>query len=137
MRRAGVRNVEGVTFTEISKEAMATALRERMRTVVCPECGWEGYVEAIEGGWRTTCPQGCRSKEGSPVTVTPLLHIPYDPDLFNELNAPTYELTKTGRIHFSSTGGGHDDRFWSLALAVYSSQAILPATRPIAVKTRD
>ena len=135
MRRAGVRNVEGVTFTETSKEAMATALREKMRTVECLECEWEGYVEALDGGWRTTCPQGCRSKEGNPVTVTPLLHLPYDPDLYTELNAPTYELTKTGRIHFSSTGGGHDDRFWSLALTVYVSQTVKPATKPIAVRT--
>jgi hypothetical protein len=135
MRRAGVRNVEGVTFTETSKEAMATALREKMRTVECLECEWEGYVEALEGEWRTTCPQRCRSREGNPVTVTPLLHLPYDPDLFNELNAPTYELTKTGRIHFSSTGGGHDDRFWSLALAVYSSQTVPYTSKPIAVRT--
>ena len=58
MKRAGVRNVEGVTFTETSKETMATALKETMRTAECIRCGWRGYVETVEGEWTTTCPQG-------------------------------------------------------------------------------
>jgi phage FluMu gp28-like protein len=120
MRRTGVRNVEGVTFTETSKEAMATALKETMRTVECPRCGWTGHVESLEGEWTTTCPRGCTSGEDNPQTLMPLLHIPYDPELFNELNTPTYQLAKTGRIQYSHPQGTHDDRFWATALAVHS-----------------
>jgi len=38
--------------------------------------------------------------------------------MFAELNAPTYELAKSGKIHFSHPEGAHDDRFWALALAL-------------------
>ena len=38
MARA-LRNVVGVKFTEFSKEAMATCLKEQMRGAVCPICG--------------------------------------------------------------------------------------------------
>ncbi|MBN2336725.1 terminase family protein [Candidatus Bathyarchaeota archaeon] len=120
MKRVGVRNVEGVTFTETSKETMATALKETMRTAECPHCSWRGYIETLEGEWTTTCLQGCTSSEGNPQTLTPLLHIPYDPELINELNTPTYQLAKTGKIQYSHPAGTHDDRFWATALAVYS-----------------
>lgn len=46
--------------------------------------------------------------------------LPYDRALINELNVERYELTKTGRIRFSHPEGSHDDRFWSVALAVYA-----------------
>ena len=88
MKRSGVRNVTGVTFTETNKEAMATVLKETMRTAECPSCGWTGSPETLEGDWSTTCPKGCTSGMGNPQTLRPLLHIPYDPDLFSELNAP-------------------------------------------------
>lgn len=62
------------------------------------------------------------------------LQIPYAPvskqgdvDLTAELNVEKYELMKTGHIRFSHPEGGHDDVFWSMALAVYASaQAPLP-----------
>jgi hypothetical protein len=117
MKRSGIRNVTGVTFTETNKESMATALKETMRTAECPTCGWTDSLETLEDGWTTTCPNGCTSSLGNPQTLRPLLHIPYDPDLFAELNAPTYELAKTGRIQFNHPDGVHDDRFWALALA--------------------
>jgi hypothetical protein len=135
MRRSGVRNVTGVTFTETGKESMATALKETMRTAECPACGWTGSLETVEGGWSTTCPNGCTSGMGNPQTLRPLLHIPYDPDLFSELNAPTYELAKMGRIQFSHPEGVHDDRFWSIALAVYASEMASRISRPIAERT--
>lgn len=65
---------------------------------------------------------------------TSQLKIPYVPtrrlediDLTAELNIEKYELMKTGHLRFSHPEGGHDDVFWSVALAVYASvQAPLP-----------
>jgi len=50
-----------------------------------------------------------------------------DVDLTAELNIEKYKLMKTGHIGFSHPENGHDDVFWSMALAVYASvQAPLP-----------
>jgi phage FluMu gp28-like protein len=50
-----------------------------------------------------------------------------DVDLTAELNIEKYELMKTGHLRFSHPEGGHDDVFWSMALAVYASvKAPLP-----------
>jgi len=50
-----------------------------------------------------------------------------DVDMTAELNIEKYELMKTGHLRFSHPEGGHDDVFWSVALAVYASvQAPLP-----------
>jgi phage FluMu gp28-like protein len=50
-----------------------------------------------------------------------------DVDLTAELNIEKYELMKTGHIRFSHPEGGHDDVFWSTALAVYACvQSPLP-----------
>jgi hypothetical protein len=133
MQRGGLRNVTGVNFTETSKEEMATCLKEQMRSAACPRCAWEGYVDTLEGEWRTTCPQGCRSDEGNPVNLRPLLHVPYDGEMFHEFNVERFELGKTGKILFNHPEGTHDDRFWALALAVYAAeQAPPPPSRPIA-----
>jgi phage FluMu gp28-like protein len=48
MMRGGLTNVTGINFTDQSKEAMATCLKENMRTVDCTKCGWRGYVDAQE-----------------------------------------------------------------------------------------
>jgi ribosomal protein L37AE/L43A len=114
MRRSGLHGVEGITFTEATKESMATALKESMRRATCPGCGWNGHIDTAEGEWRATCPT-CGA------TLRPDLHIPYDPPLLNELNSEHYELTKTGRLSFSHPEGTHDDRFWALALAVHAA----------------
>ena len=133
MERGGLRNVTGINFTDASKESMATAFKEQMRRAVCPTCGWEGYVDTLKGEWRTTCPQGCRTEEGADAKLRPLLHIPYDPDLYHELNVERFELGKTGKIFFNHPEGTHDDRFWAVALAVYATeQAPPPPSRPIA-----
>jgi len=131
--RGGVLNVTGVNFTDTSKEAMATALKENMRRADCPSCGWSGHIEDVEGQWRTTCPEDCRRDDGRPVGLRPLLHIPYDPELFAELNVERFELSMSGKILFNHPEGTHDDRFWALALAVYAAeQAPPPPSRPIA-----
>jgi phage FluMu gp28-like protein len=44
-----------------------------------------------------------------------------DVDLTAELNIEKYELMKTGHLQFSHPEGGHDDVFWSMALAVYGA----------------
>ena len=132
MARSGVLNVEGVGFTDTSKEALATALREAMRRAECPICGWGGYTVDAEGAWRTTCPEGC-NEDGRAAVLRPLLHIPYDPDLFAELNVERFDLGKTGRVLFSHPAGTHDDRFWALALSVYAvDMTSPPATKPLA-----
>jgi len=133
MVRGGLLNVTGVNFTDTSKEAMATALKENMRRADCPGCGWGGYIEDVDGEWRTTCPEGCRRDDGRPVGLRPLLHIPYDPDLFAELNVERFELRKTGKILFNHPEGTHDDRFWALALSVYAAEmSPTPASKPLA-----
>jgi hypothetical protein len=133
MMRSGLVNVTGVNFTDTSKEAMATCLREKMRTADCPSCGWRGQVEDLDGSWRTTCPKGCSHEDGRPVGLRPLLHIPYDPDLYAELNVERFELGKSGKLLFSHPEGTHDDRFWALALSVYAVDMALPlATKPLA-----
>ncbi|MGD2201520.1 MAG: hypothetical protein PVJ38_07815 [Candidatus Bathyarchaeota archaeon] len=137
MERGGLRNVTGVNFTDASKEAMATCLKEQMRSAVCPSCGWRGYVDAREEEWKTTCPEGCANEEGNPVSLRPILHIPFDPELFNELNVERYELSKSGKLLFNHPQGTNDDSFWALALAVYAAeQALQTPNFPIA-KTFD
>jgi hypothetical protein len=134
MQRGGLRSVTGVNFTDTSKEAMATALRENMRRADCPRCGWSGYIEGASGEWHTTCPKGCRRDDDSPMGLRPLLHIPYDPEVFSELNVERYELSKSGKILFNHPEGTHDDRFWALALSVYAADMTpQPASRPIGI----
>lgn len=58
--------------------------------------------------------------------------LPYDPDVIAELNLEKFELTKDGNIKFYHEEGTHDDRFWSIALAVYASrEGEAPAFIPI------
>ncbi len=62
------------------------------------------------------------------------IKIPYVPakklediDLTAELNVEKFELMKTGHLRFSHPEGGHDDVFWSCALACYAAvQSPLP-----------
>jgi len=133
MINGGLRNVTGVNFTDQSKESMATCLKEQMRSAVCPSCGWQGYVDTLEGVWRTTCPQGCITDEGNPRSLRPTLHIPFDEALYHELNVERYELSKSGKLLFNHPQGTQDDRFWALSLAVYATeQAESTASSPIA-----
>jgi hypothetical protein len=115
MERGGLHNVIGVNFTDASKEAMATCLKEQMRSAVCPMCGWMGYVDALSGEWSASCPEGCVNEEGSKASLRPLLHIPFDSDLFHELNVERYELSKSGKLLFNHPQGTYDDRFRALA----------------------
>ncbi len=131
MIKSGLKGVKGINFTDTSKEAIATALKENMRTADCPACGWRGHIQDHEDKWRTTCPNNCVT-DTIPVSLRPLLHIPYDPKLFAELNVERYELAKNGKIHYSHPEGTHDDRFWALALAVYGTETITPRSKPVA-----
>ena len=122
MKRGGLRYVTGINFSDTSKEAMATALKENMRTAECPVCDWKGFVDTERGEWTTYCPEECTDEFENKVGIRPLLHIPYDLDLYAELNVERYELGKTGKLHYNHPEGTHDDRFWALALAVFASE---------------
>jgi phage FluMu gp28-like protein len=51
---------------------------------------------------------------------------PYRGDLCTELNVERFELRKDGTIGFSHPNGVHDDVFWAVALAVYSTANMAP-----------
>jgi len=131
MERGGLRYVTGINFTDTSKEAMATALKENMRTAECPACDWKGFVDTKKGEWTTSCPEGCRDDYNNRISIRPMLHIPYDPDLYTELNVERYELSKTGKLLYNHPEGTHDDRFWALALAIYAADSIT-TSKPVA-----
>lgn len=58
--------------------------------------------------------------------------LPYDPDVIAELNLEKFEISKDGNVKFHHDEGTHDDRFWSIALAVYAArQPEAPAFIPI------
>jgi hypothetical protein len=103
-----------------------------MRRAVCPGCGCEGYIDTLEGAWRTTCPEGCLADEGNPKSLKPILHLPFDEVLYHELNIERFELSKTEKILFNHPQGTNDDRFWALALAVYATGQDKPISIPIA-----
>jgi hypothetical protein len=46
---------------------------------------------------------------------------PYRGEICIEMNVERYDLLKDGNVGFSHPTGTHDDVFWSLALAVYST----------------
>jgi len=89
MQNAGIHGVQGIKFTQPTKEQLATNLKQQM----------------VEGVFK----------------------IPYDPDLIAELNVERFELRKTGGISFSHPEGTHDDKFWSVALALHSSRVETPS----------
>lgn len=51
---------------------------------------------------------------------------PYQGDICSELNVERYELRRDGGIGFSHPAGTHDDVFWSMALAIYSTTNMVP-----------
>lgn len=77
------------------------------------------------------CPNECRSELGNTLKTVSRLHVPFDPELFTELNTPTYNLGKTGRIQFNHDSGTKDDIFWALAPAL---NRIKEASKPLARK---
>ena len=58
--------------------------------------------------------------------------LPFDPDLFHELNLERYELSKSGKLLFNHPHGTHDDRFWALARAAYAAEQVQPMGGSIA-----
>lgn len=58
---------------------------------------------------------------------------PFDEGLINELNVERFELDKTGKIRLSHPEGTNDDRFWAVALSVYTATiGRQPVNRPLA-----
>jgi phage FluMu gp28-like protein len=56
--------------------------------------------------------------------------------LITQLNEQQYSFTKAGQIQFSHPQGSHDDMFWALALAVYSSKEPVDTSKPILISRR-
>jgi phage FluMu gp28-like protein len=92
MKNAGIRQVEGVKFTQPTKEKLATNLKQRM----------------LDGVFK--------------IPYVPVRYSSRDIDLMAELNVERFELSKTGSIAFSHPEGTHDDVFWSIALALHASR---------------
>ena len=65
------------------------------------------------------------------------LHIPYETELINEMNAERYELTTTGQMQVSHPNGTHDDRLWALALEVYASRPEGPEYHPVILRGKS
>lgn len=61
------------------------------------------------------------------------LALPYDRELCAQLNDQRYEYTKSGKIRFWHPSTGHDDRLWSLALAVYAARGMGPGAPPLSI----
>ena len=55
--------------------------------------------------------------------------MPFDPELFYELNVKRFELEKTGKINFNYPEGTHDDRFWALVYAAEQKKTPFEANR--------
>jgi len=53
---------------------------------------------------------------------------PYRGDVCSELNVERYDLRRDGTIGFSHPQGTHDDVYWAVALAVYSTVEMVPET---------
>ena len=130
MTRSGITNTQGTVFTQSTKQNLATRLRATMQTATCPHCGWHGQI-TTHPHWNTTCPKGCTTPQNNPQQLTPQLHLPYDPDLYAELNTVTHELTPGGKIYYNHPEATHDDKFWALALAVTAATTPTP-NKPIA-----
>jgi 5'(3')-deoxyribonucleotidase len=64
------------------------------------------------------------------LSLRPLLHVPFDPELFKELNVERFELSKSGKILFNHPHGTNDDRFWAIALAVYTAEKTVSPSWP-------
>ncbi len=54
------------------------------------------------------------------------LQISYDPELINQLNVETFELTKEGRVKLSHREMMHEDHFWAVALACRATKEGTP-----------
>ena len=86
-------------------------------------------IDSNTDQWHTTCPNNCNEPRTS---LRPLLHIPYDKNLYAELNVERYELSKTGKLHFNHPEGTHDDMFWATALAIYAADNTTKTGKPVA-----
>lgn len=61
------------------------------------------------------------------------LALPYDRELCSQLNDQRYEYKKSGKLRFWHPSAAHDDRLWSLALAVYAARGEEPPQPPVSV----
>ncbi len=97
MVRSGIPGIRGIMMSLPGEEEIMTFLRQKMS---------EMRTHRVDD----------REVEVSRV------HIPYDPQLINQLNVEKYELTKDGHIRFSHPTGTHDDILWAFALGIWGSK---------------
>jgi hypothetical protein len=69
-----------------------------------------------------------KQRMGNQKLFYPLLNWekPYRGDICTELNVERYELRKDGAIGYFHPSGTHDDVFWAIALACYSTVEMEP-----------
>jgi phage FluMu gp28-like protein len=107
INKAGFPNVKGVDFTKPSKHGMATALKDLMMT-----------------------PRKA-DKDIPPNEARRKFELPFDKDVQAELNIEQWEQTPGSEIYsFSHPEGTHDDRFWSICLAVMATLKTEPRKEP-------
>lgn len=109
---AGFPSVDAVDFTKQSKHAMAMYLKQSMMT-------------PRESDRKLSAEDAQRKFE-----------LPYDQDVQAELNSELWEQSPGSEIYtFSHPENCHDDRFWAIALAVYTSRLLPPPHPSPAVAT--
>jgi len=98
IEKAGFPGLKGIDFTKPTKHGMAMALKQLMMTPRKDDAGL-----LLEDARRQ-------------------FELPFDHDVQAELNIVQWEQSRGSEIYaFSHPEGSHDDRFWSIALAVAAS----------------
>lgn len=106
--RAGFPRVEPVTFTTASKHGMAVGLKDLMMTVRQAD--------------RTKIPDLQQRQ----------FELPYDQDVFAELNVVQWEQPPGSELYrFSHPENSHDDKFWAIAMACFAARRHRPSQMEI------
>ena len=98
-RKKKAQRITTLAVTRIKGLPKVTHRRKRLDTHTIKI----NYIKRLEDLWRQ---------------IDPLLS---DPETLNQLNTPTYTLTKTGRLQFNHPENTHDDSFWAIALAAHQT----------------
>jgi len=98
-RKKKAQRTTTLAVTRIKRLPKATPRRKRLDTHTIKI----NYIKRLEDLWRQ---------------IDTLLS---DPETLNQLNTPTYTLTKTGRLQFNHPENTHDDTFWAIALAAHQT----------------
>jgi phage FluMu gp28-like protein len=106
INKAGFPGVKGVDFTRPLKHGMAMTLKQLMMTPRESD--------------RALAPEDARRK----------FELPFDQDVQAELNCEQWEQSQGSEVYtFSHPEGSHDDRFWAICLAVFTTTEVPPPGR--------